>query len=150
MGARAGSGLKSTIRRVRYVLREFVSSAVLAAHLGHLERKPFEGKDASMRINRSYVPVWKTAQHGRLARFPARPVKPGVAGCNDLREPRPLDWDQAVRAAKARLNEQCVLPDTMDHPLVADQAAWLAGLLCAYGKLADEVDHMEARADATP
>ena len=103
-----------------------------------------------MRINRSYVPVWKTAQHGRLARFPARPVKPGVAGCNDLREPRPLDWDQAVRAAKARLNEQCVLPDTMDHPLVADQAAWLAGLLCAYGKLADEVDHMEARADATP
>jgi hypothetical protein len=103
-----------------------------------------------MRINRSYVPVWKTAQHGRLARSPERPVKPVVDRCNDSREPRPLDWDQAVRAAKARLNEQCVLPDTMDHPLVADQVAWLAGLLCAYGKLADEVDRMEARADATP
>jgi hypothetical protein len=102
-----------------------------------------------MRTNRSDVPVWKTAQHGRLARAPVLPLKPVVARPNESPEPRPLDWDQAVRAAKARLTEQCVLPDTMDDPLVADQVAWLAALLCAYDKLADEVDRMEAHANET-
>jgi hypothetical protein len=103
-----------------------------------------------MRINRSYVPVWKTARHGRVVRFPAPPHKPVVARSDDRREPRPLDWDQEVRAARARLSEQCVRPDTMNHPLVADQVVWLAALLCAYGKRAEEVGHMKARADEMP
>jgi hypothetical protein len=58
----------------------------------------------------------------------------------------PLDWDQAVRVAATRLNEQHVVPDTMGHKLLGDEterlgdeAEGLAALLCAYGKLAEEV-----------
>ncbi len=62
----------------------------------------------------------------------------------------PLNWDQAVRAAAARLAEEDVPPDTASDPLLAGHTAWLAGLLCAYGKLADEVDRMQARAYELP
>jgi len=60
-------------------------------------------------------------------------------------ESGPLDWDHAVQAATMRLQEEDIMPDTASHPLLADQAARLAALLCAYGMLADETDRMQAR-----
>jgi hypothetical protein len=62
----------------------------------------------------------------------------------------PLDWNQALQVAAARLGEQYILADTAKHPLLADQVQWLAALLCAYGKLAEEVDRMQARAAEPP
>jgi hypothetical protein len=53
-------------------------------------------------------------------------------------------------AAEARLNEVRIEPGTGDHPLVAGAAVELAAELCAYGMLADEVDHMRARAPHGP
>ncbi len=73
-----------------------------------------------------------------------------IARHNHPPEPGPLDWGHAVRAAKARLKEQYVLPDTASDPLLADEIEWLAALLCAYSKLADEVDRMQARMDEPP
>ena len=46
-----------------------------------------------------------------------------------VRTPSP-EWDQAVSAAAARLNEGWVLPETECHPAVAEE---LAAFLCAYG-----------------
>ncbi len=48
------------------------------------------------------------------------------------------------------LGEQYIPPDTAKHPLLADQVEWLAALQCAYGKLAEVVDRMQARAAELP
>jgi hypothetical protein len=40
------------------------------------------------------------------------------------------EWNQAVRAAAARLNEGWILPETECDPAAAEE---LAALLCAYG-----------------
>jgi len=77
-------------------------------------------------------------------------VNNDIARHNHPPEARPLDWDDAVGAAKARLNEPDVLPDTASDPVLADAIEWLAAMLCAYGKLADEVDRMQARVDQLP
>ena len=63
------------------------------------------------------------------------------------REPAPLDWNQALQVAAARLGEQYILPGTAKHPLLADQVEWLAALLCAYRKLAEEVDRIQVQAE---
>jgi hypothetical protein len=63
---------------------------------------------------------------------------------------RPLDWNLAVRVAAARLSEQAILPDTMGYALLTGEAQRLAALLCAYGKLAEEADRMQRRADEAP
>ncbi len=62
----------------------------------------------------------------------------------------PLDWDLAVRVAAARLKETYVLPDTAGLPTPAAAVQRLAALLCAYGKLAEEADRMQAHAAEPP
>jgi hypothetical protein len=66
-----------------------------------------------------------------------------------LLESPPLDlaWDDAIRAAAARLKESWLLPETRNHPAVAALAVELAAFLCAYGLLADEVRRGRAQAD---
>jgi hypothetical protein len=59
-------------------------------------------------------------------------------------ERRPLDWSEAVRAADARLAEQQIEPGSPARP-AEGEAEELAALICAYGLLAGEVDHMRAR-----
>jgi len=86
-------------------------------------------------------PTWRREARSRL---------PEVVPVNRKREEPPLDWRQALWAAASRLNETWILPTTRGHPAVADMAARLAMLVCAYGKLAEEVDRMEARPDAPP
>ncbi len=72
-------------------------------------------------------------------------MKNHAVGHNHPPESAHLDWDHAVRTATALLQEQLVLPDAAGHPLLTDQAASLAALLCAFGKLAEGVDRMDAR-----
>jgi hypothetical protein len=72
---------------------------------------------------------------------------PHVVPVNHPPTQPPLDWQQALRAAASRLNEKWLLPATRDHPAVADMAVQLAALVCAYGKLSEEVDRMQARPD---
>jgi hypothetical protein len=55
---------------------------------------------------------------------------------------RPLDWDIAVHAAAARLEESWVLPDATGRMLSSGLAGELAATLCAFGMVAAEVEHM--------
>src|ERR1019366_4049097 len=112
--------------------------------------KPLEGKDASMRINRPDFAGWRTLNRRRVVRLPSQAPELHVAQFDHSLVRRPLDWGQAVRAAAARLNESRVLPDTNDQSVVEGMAERLAPLLVAYGKLAEEVDRMQAGADESP
>ncbi len=110
-----------------------------------------------MRTNRSDLRVGKTiqhdgpsGQHDGPSEPPVLPLKPVGIRPEKPPELRPLDWNLSVSAAKARLNEQSLAPDTMDHPLMADQVMWLAALLCAYGKPADREDRKEPPAKDPP
>jgi hypothetical protein len=47
-----------------------------------------------------------------------------------------------VRVATARLKEKLDMPDGSNIPEMAEE---LAVFICVYGKLAEEVDRMEAR-----
>jgi hypothetical protein len=55
---------------------------------------------------------------------------------------RPFDWDNAVDAAAARLEESWVLPDATGRMLSSGLAGELAATLCAFGMVAAEVEHM--------
>lgn len=59
---------------------------------------------------------------------------------------RPLDWGYAVEAAVARLEESWVWPDGTGHMQSSGLADELAATLCAYGMVAEEVDHMHDHA----
>jgi len=50
-----------------------------------------------------------------------------------------LDWDHAVRVATALLDEH-VPSDRTTHPIPIGAAQRLAALLCAYGKLGEDID----------
>jgi hypothetical protein len=69
---------------------------------------------------------------------------------NRSAESRSLDWDQAVRAAVARLGEGWPETDTTGHSAAAGLAEELGALLCAYGLLAQEVHRGRDRADKLP
>jgi hypothetical protein len=103
-----------------------------------------------MRENRGNFIARATADRpgatGPLAGAP----EPDVGQVNAPRQPRSLDWREAICAAEARLNEVRIGPGTGDQPLVAGAAVELAAELCAFGMLADEVDHMRTRADERP
>jgi hypothetical protein len=83
-----------------------------------------------------------------------QPVLPGIASVPDVdslkhlleASPFHLDWHHAIRIAAARLKESWLLPETGSDPAVAALAVELAGFLCAYGLLAEEV-HRRARAN---
>jgi hypothetical protein len=60
---------------------------------------------------------------------------------------RPLDWNQAVDAAAARLEESWVRPDETGRMLASGLAGELAATLCAFGMMVDEFDHMHDHAD---
>jgi hypothetical protein len=66
-----------------------------------------------------------------------------TTGMNHL---RPLDWDSAVRAAAARLDEGWELPETKCDPMLQEE---LAAFLCAYDMLGEEVEHMDAGPEKT-
>ena len=57
----------------------------------------------------------------------------------------PLDWAQAIRVATARLSERLKIHSDNISPEIAVMAEELATLLCAFGKLGEEFDRMEAR-----
>ena len=67
-----------------------------------------------------------------------------------LRDARPLDWGQVVDAAAARLEESWVRPDATGYMAASGLADEFAATLCAYGMVADEVEHMRDRMDETP
>ncbi len=100
-----------------------------------------------MRENRGDFIARATAKRPGAAGPPARAPELDVGQVKSPHEPRPLDWKEAVHAAEARLNEVRIAPGTGDHPVVASAAVELAAELCAYGMLADEVDHMRERED---
>jgi hypothetical protein len=98
-----------------------------------------------MRINGSDIAGWTSVEYHRLSRS-RLPV--AEARSNQPVQVRPLDWQQAVRAAAARLNETWGLSDATGQPVMLELAQQLAALLCAYSKLPEEVERMEARAGA--
>jgi hypothetical protein len=88
-----------------------------------------------MTMDLSKVPVETTTeQTGAQTDDTALPVLP--------HDPRPLDWGHVLDAAAARLEESWVRPDVTGHMLASGLADELAATLCAYGMVAEEVDHM--------
>ena len=89
----------------------------------------------------------------------ARPSEAGAAGVPSIHphgvpvteanphDPRPLDWDQAVDAAAARLEESWVRPDETGRMLSSGMADEFAATLCAFGMVAEEVVHMQVHSD---
>lgn len=84
-----------------------------------------------MRINRPAIVVASISQ--------ANHWKPSL---EPFVEAPPLNWNAAVRAAAARLNEGFGLPDPLNDPVVVALAQQLAVLLCAYGQVGGEVQRM--------
>lgn len=105
-------------------------------------------KGGTIRIVRPVVAVQKSAEALGVAQLAALVVTPERDQPNNSQIRPLLDWDQAVRVATARLSEKFVMHDGKDSPAVAEMAQELAAFLCAYGKLAEEVDRMGARAKA--
>jgi len=100
-----------------------------------------------MQVNRVGVALRKSAQSWHIKRSPETSAHDLGARRYSSLEPEQFDWDHAVRAAAARLAEQYAVPDTAHHPLLAHQIEWLAALLTAFGKLAEEVSPMQTRMD---
>jgi hypothetical protein len=92
------------------------------------------------------IPVKMVTEQPDAAGLPA-PL-PGPA--TRPQDPRPLDWGHVVDAAAARLEESWVRPDNTGHMLASGLAEELAATLCAYGMVAEEVDHMHHHEDALP
>lgn len=90
-----------------------------------------------------------TSERICVANSPAVPTVPVIDCLKHLLESPPLepDWDDAVRAAAARLKESWLLPETQHHPAVAAPAVELGAFLCAYGLLAEEVRRSQAQVD---
>ena len=95
-----------------------------------------------MRTDCPDLALRETARCGHVAPLPAPAHEPEVARRKDSLAAHPLDWDEAVRAAAARLSETWIQPDTKHHPVVRGLAQQLAALLCAYGELPGEADRM--------
>lgn len=77
--------------------------------------------------------------------LPARVIASEPDRLRNSPERPPLDWDQAMRVAKARLKEKLDVLEGDNNPAIAEMAEELAVFICAYGKLPEEVDRMEAR-----
>ncbi len=75
----------------------------------------------------------------------ARGVAPEPGAARNLPNWPLLDWTQAVRAATARLKEKLHIVDDGNIPELREMAEDLAVFICAYGRLAEEVERMEAR-----
>lgn len=83
------------------------------------------------------------------ARLPAEVPESAGGPVIQPHDPSPLDWGHAVEAAAARLDEAWVRPDTTGRMLASGLADEFAATLCAYGMVAEEVDHMHDRENAS-
>lgn len=78
----------------------------------------------------------------RLVLAPLPETEPPARRQRNSNDPRPLDWDTAVHAARALLDEAFGLPASTNDPAMTDMAQELAARLCAYDEILDAVDHM--------
>jgi hypothetical protein len=81
------------------------------------------------------------SRHGRPA--------PQPASNEPAETPELVDWEHALQAASARLIESSIEHDTLAHMEASGMAEEFAAQLCAYGLVADELDHMHKREDAS-
>ncbi len=108
--------------------------------------KGFVRKVGLIRRVRPNVAVRKSDEPRDVAQLPGRVVAPEPDCPKNLPNRPLLDWAQAVRVATARLKEKLDMLDGGGNiPEIAEMAEELAVFICAYGKLAEEVDRMEAR-----
>lgn len=113
------------------------SGAPVAKNLGR--------KDRLVRVVRSNVAVRKSLEPRDVGQWPARGIAPEPDTAKNLTNRPLLDWSQAVRAATARLKEKLGIVGGGDIPQLREMAEELAVFICAYGRLAEEVERMEAR-----
>jgi hypothetical protein len=62
--------------------------------------------------------------------------------------PPPLDWDVALQAAAALLDETFGVTGSLGDPLMADMVQELAARLCAYNEMGTAVEHLHVRQDS--
>ncbi len=102
-------------------------------------------KNGLIWMARPNVAVRKSAEPRDVAQLLGRVVAPEPDCPKNLPNRPLLDWAQAVRVATARLKEKLDMLDGGNIPEMAEMAEELAVFICAYGKLAEEVDRLEAR-----
>jgi hypothetical protein len=64
--------------------------------------------------------------------------------------PPPLEWNVALQAAAAMLDETFCASGSLDDPLMADMVQNLAARLCAYDEIGTAVDQVQACPDVVP
>ena len=102
-------------------------------------------KEDLVRVVRRKVAIRKSVESRDVGQLPAWGVAPEPDVAKNLTNRPALDWSQAVRAATSRLKEKLNIVGGGDVPQLREMAEDLAVLICAYGRLAEEVDRMEAR-----
>jgi hypothetical protein len=65
-------------------------------------------------------------------------------------ESHPIDWDEAMGIATTLLHEGWASPETECEPAVTGLVEELAGFLCAYGLLPDDMDCEHVRSGKWP
>lgn len=73
-----------------------------------------------------------------------------MGGLNLSLESHPIDWDEAMGIATALLHEGWASPETECQPVVTGLVEELAGFLCAYGLLPDDMDCERVRSGQWP
>ncbi len=111
--------------------------------------KKFDREEGLPRALRSSAVAQKSAEPRVATRLLARTALPAVALLKNTPERPRLDWAQAVRIATARLREKMVAPEGDLGPAIKGMAEELAVFLCAYGKLPEEFDRLEARTETS-
>ncbi|MGO8740142.1 hypothetical protein [Rhodoblastus sp.] len=112
---------------------------------GALPSKNLGRKDGLVRVVRRKVAVAKSVEPQDVGQLPARGRAPGPDAARNLTNRPALDWSQAVCAATSRLKEKLNIVGGGDVPQLREMAEDLAVLICAYGRLAEEVERMMAR-----
>jgi hypothetical protein len=81
------------------------------------------------------------------------PTRSSAAPSDRLRNsppPPPLDWEVALQAAAALLDETFGATGSLGDPLMADMVQELAARLCAYNEIETAVEHLHVRPDSEP
>ena len=110
-----------------------------------------------MQTNYRDVYVTNTTDPPHTARTSNRPVDAGslaMEADNDCLHlslgARPMDWDDAMSAAGALVDELRPSAENQDEPVVTGLVEELAAFLCAYGLLPHEVSHEQVRPGQRP
>lgn len=118
------------------------------------KKRPFQPlsaaspREGAVPVLRPDIVIGKSTETLSLAQLAVLVVAPELGRLKNSPEQPLPDWAEAVRVAAARLREKFGIDGDDSDPALTAMAQELAVFLCAYGKLAEEVDRLAARTKA--